>query len=324
MRMLITVCATGVLLVALAVLVAGEQVWALDLLTFFWPVLAIAAVVLLLLTLPFGGAFARVAALALVAACVVPFVMLPPAPDSTAGEKIRILTANLYVGNPNPAPFVALLTRTQPDIVVTEETRRRFAEAVRDSGLYPFETEGELSLADDKKVFSRYPIREYQQLNDLPGRKIGRHPMRLVIETPGGPVVVYAIHPDTPRSPEQWRDRNAYFERLAVAIRGEAQGTPVVLAGDWNMPAHSAFFRNFFAATGYRFARPGLWLPVTRFATRLARIGYFGSTIDHVAVSPQIRVTGWKRGEDIGSNHLPVIVDLALPSANVLASRERE
>ena len=85
MRMLITVCATGVLLVALAVLVAGEQVWALDLLTFFWPVLAIAAVVLLLLTLPFGGAFARVAALALVVACAVPFVMLPPAPDSTAG-----------------------------------------------------------------------------------------------------------------------------------------------------------------------------------------------------------------------------------------------
>jgi endonuclease/exonuclease/phosphatase (EEP) superfamily protein YafD len=94
-----------------------------------------------------------------------------------------------------------------------------------------------------------------------------------------------------------------------------------VLAGDWNMPAHSAFFRNFFATTGYRFARPGLWLPVTRFATRLARFGYFGSTIDHVAVSPQVRVTDWKRGSDIGSNHLPVIVDLALPSANVLAGR---
>lgn len=321
MRMLITVCAIGVLALALAVLVAGERVWALDLLTFFWPVLAIVAVVLLLLTLPFGGPFTRIVALALVAACAVPFILLPPAPDSTAGEKIRILTANLYVGNPDPAPFVALLTRLQPDIVVTEETRRRFAAAVRGSGLYPFETGGELSLADDKKVFSRYPIREYRQLDDLPGRKIGRHAMRLVIETPAGPLVVYAIHADTPRSPEQWQDRNAYFERLAAAVRAEGEGTPVILAGDWNMPAHSAFFRNFFATTGYRFARPGLWLPVTRFATRLARFGYFGSTIDHVAVSPQVRVTDWTRGGDIGSNHLPVIVDLALPSINVLAGR---
>lgn len=321
MRMLITVCAIGVLALALAVLIAGEQVWALDLLTFFWPILTIAAVVLLVATVPFGGMLARIAALAAVAACAVPFVMLPPAPDNAAGEKIRILTANLYVGNPNPAPFVALLTRTQPDIVVMEETRRLFADAVRESGLYPFETERELSLTDDKKVFSRYPIRDYQQLSDLPGRKIGRHPMRLVIETPAGPVIVYAIHPDTPRSPEQWQDRNAYFERLALAIHGEAEGAPVVLAGDWNMPVHSAFFRNFFAATGYRFARPGLWMPVTRFATRLARLGYFGSTIDHVAVSPQVRVTDWKRGSDIGSNHLPVIVDLALPAANALASR---
>lgn len=321
MRMLITVCAIGVLAPALAVLIAGEQVWALDLLTFFWPILTIAAVVLLLATVPSGSMLARIAALAAVAACAVPFIILPPAPDNAAGEKIRILTANLYVDNPDPAPFVALLTRTQPDIVVTEETRPHFADAVRGSGLYPFETEGELSQADDKKVFSRYPIRDYQQLSDLPGHKIGRHPMRLVIETPAGPVVVYAIHPDTPRSPEQWQDRNAYFERLALAVRGEAEGTSVVLAGDWNMPVHSAFFREFFAATGYRFARPGLWLPVTRFTMRLARLGYFGSTIDHVAVSPQIRVTDWKRGSDIGSNHLPVIVDLALPAANALASR---
>jgi endonuclease/exonuclease/phosphatase (EEP) superfamily protein YafD len=321
MRMLLTACAIGALALALGVLLAGEEVWALDLVTFFWPVLTIAAAVLLLAALAFGDSAARIAALAAAAACAVPFLLLPAAPDATPGEKLRILTANLYVGNPDPRPFVALLTRMQPDIVVTEETGRHFVEAVRGSGLYPFETEGDLALADDKTVFSRYPIRQYDQLADLPGRKVERHAMRLVIETPAGPIVVYAIHPDTPRSVGQWHERNAYFERLAAAISGEAPDAAVVIAGDWNMPAHSAYFRDFFAMTGYRLARPGPWLPVTRFATRLARLGYFGSTIDHVAVSPQIRVTGWKRGSDIGSNHLPVIVDLALPAANALASR---
>lgn len=87
------------------------------------------------------------------------------------------------------------------------------------------------------------------------------------------------------------------------------------------MPAHSRPLSGFLRHDRLSAGAPGPWLPVTRFATRLARLGYFGSTIDHVAVSPQIRVTGWKRGSDIGSNHLPVIVDLALPAANALASR---
>ena len=92
MRMLITVCAIGALGVALAVLIAGERVWALDLLTFFWPVLTIAAVALLLVAFLFAGPFARGAALALAAACAAPFVMLPPRPDNAAGEKIRALS----------------------------------------------------------------------------------------------------------------------------------------------------------------------------------------------------------------------------------------
>ena len=320
MRMLLTVSAIGVLLIALAVLIVGGQVWLLDLITFFWPVLTLVAIALLVLSLPFGGAIARLAALAAVGVAAIPFLLLPPVPDDAPGEKIRVLSANLYIANPDPRPFVALLTRAQPDIVITEETRWDFADAVRGSGLYPFESERDLAKTDDKKVFSRYPIREFRQLDDLPGRPVNRHAMRLVIDTPAGPIIVYAVHPDTPRSLEQWYERTAYLERLSAALRSEAPGTPVVVVGDWNLPAHSVFFRDFFAETGLRFARPGIWLPITRFNTRLKPFGYFGSTIDHLAVSPGIRVTDWKRGSDIGSNHLPIIVDLALPASNAVAS----
>lgn len=322
MRILLTLGAIGVCALALAVLVAGDQVWLLDLITFFWPVLALAALAILVLTLAFGGAVARLVAVAGVVLSAMPFVMLPAAPESAPGHKIRILTANLYVGNPDPRVFVALLTREQPDIVVMEETRPLFADAVRGSGLYPFESEGTLAAADDKKVFSRYPMREQTQLGDLPGLVTERHGMRMVIDSPAGPITLYAVHPDTPRSLEGWYQRNAYLERLAAAIRAEPAEAHVVIAGDWNLPAHSTFFRRFFTQTGYRFARPGVWLPTTRFATALRRYGYFGSTIDHVAVSPNLGVTAWERGDDIHSNHLPVIVDLALPAVDAVAALE--
>lgn len=321
MRLLLTLCALGALGLALAVLIAGGRVWALDLATFFWPLLTVAVLGLFLLAIPFGGMLARLCALVALAVCAYPFLVLPPAPEGGQGERLRVLVANLYVDNPDPAPFVSLLSSSQPDIVVTQETRPRFVEAVRGSGLYPFESEGELRETDDKKVFSRYPIRQSRQLDDLPGMRIGRHPMRLVIDTPAGPVVVYALHPDTPRSPDQWQDRNAYLERLAIAIRAEDPQTPVIVAGDWNTPPYSSFFRAFFDQTGYRFARPGLWVPVTRFSMRLARFFYFGATIDHVAVSPQINLIAWRLGRDFGSNHLPVIVDLSLPSNHAVASR---
>ncbi|MGV3550288.1 endonuclease/exonuclease/phosphatase family protein [Rhizobium sp.] len=319
MRVLLALCALGVLTLAATALAAGGQFWLADLITFFWPIVTLAALAMLILSVFFGGMIARIASLAALGVCAVPFMLMPPAPDVAPGEKIRVLTANLFIENPDPRPFVALLTRSQPDIVITQETRPDFADAVRGSGLYPFESERDLSQTDDKKVFSRYPIREARQLDDLPGRPVYRHAMRLVIDTPAGPIVVYAVHPDTPRSLEQWHDRNAYLDRLATAIRSEAPQTPVVVAGDFNLPAHSVFFRDFFAATGLRFTRPGMWLPVTRFSMKLSRFGYFGSTIDHLAVSPVIRVTNWTLGSDIGSNHQPIIVDLALPASNAVA-----
>ena len=321
MRILLTLCATGVCALALAVIVAGQRFWLLDLITFFWPVLTLGALALAILALVFGGRAGRLLSVVGLGLCAVPFILLPPVPGNAPGQKLRVLTANVYIGNPDPTRFVALLTREQPDIVVMEETRPSFAEAVRGSGLYPFESEGTLPDADDKKIFSRYPIRQQEQLADLPGLKTERHAMRLLIDSPMGPVVLYAVHPDTPRSLWGWDERNAYLERLSAAVRAEAREAHVVIAGDWNLPAHSPFFRAFFASTGYRFARPGFWLPTTRFATALARYGYFGSTIDHVAVSPNLRVTAWERGTDIGSNHLPVIVDLALPAADAVASR---
>ena len=322
MRILLALSAIGVCVLALAVVVAADQVWLLDLITFFWPVLTLAALALLVLALAFGGAVGRIAALAAVGLCAVPFVMLPAAPESAPGQKIRILVANVYIENTDPKPFVALLSSELPDIVVTQETPPAFVEAIRGSGLYQFENEGSLPEADDKKIFSRYPIRSQEQLGDLPGLETRRHAMRLVIDGPAGPLIVYAVHPDTPRDLGGWYQRGAYLDRLSTAIQAEPADARVVVAGDWNLPAYSPFFRQFFSATGYRFARPaGPWLPITRFSTALRRFGFFGSTIDHVAVSPDVRVTAWKRGADIQSNHLPVIVDLALPAVDAVASR---
>lgn len=312
--------AAALIALTISVKALGGDYWLVDLVTFFWPVVVLFAVLLLLATFVVSGRGTRFLAIFAVVATLYPIFALPPAPEATPGNRIRLLAANLLVENRDTAAFVALLTREQPDIVVTEETTNRFVDAIKGAGLYPFESTGTLYANDDKKVFSRYPIREQTQINEPPSTtRLYRHPMRLVIDGPDGPIVLYAVHPDTPRSLEQWVQRNAYLDLLAGSIHREAENAAVVVAGDWNIPAYSVFFDRFFARTGYRFARPGWYLPVTRFWTRAKRFVYFGSTIDHVAVSPQLRVTDWRRGRDINSNHLPVIVDIAMPAGNAVA-----
>ena len=312
--------AAALIALTISVKALGDEYWLIDLVTFFWPVVVLAAVILLLSSFFVPGKAVRLLAILAVAATLYPIFSLPPAPDATAGNRLRVLTANLLVENRDTASFVALLTREQPDIVVTQETTNRFVEAVRGAGLYPFESTGALVANDDKKVFSRYPIREQTRIDEPPGTpRLERHPMRLVIDGPDGPIVFYVVHPDTPRSLEQWHKRTAYLDLLASAVRREAENAAVIVAGDWNTPAYSVFFDRFFEKTGYRFARPGWYLPVTRFTTRFERFFYFGSTIDHVAVSPQLRVTDWRRGRNINSNHLPVIVDIAMPAGNAVA-----
>jgi len=320
MPVILGAIAAALIALTISVKALGGDYWLVDLVTFFWPVVVLFAVLLLLATFVIPGKAARFLAILAVAVTLYPIFALPPAPEAKPGNRLRLLAANLLVENRDTAAFIALLSREQPDIVVTEETTNRFMEAIKGSGLYPFESTGSLFINDDKKVFSRYPIREQTQINEPPGAtKLYRHPMRLVIDGPDGPIVLYAVHPDTPRSPEQWVQRNAYLDLLADSIHREAENAAVVVAGDWNIPAYSVFFDRFFERTGYRFARPGWYLPVTRFWTRAKRFVYFGSTIDHVAVSPQLRVTDWRRGRDINSNHLPVIVDIAMPAGNAVA-----
>jgi len=51
-------------------------------------------------------------------------------------------------------------------------------------------------------------------------------------------------------------------------------------------------------------------------ATWLSRLPFLGLMIDHVLVSPDITVIDNRLGAQIGSEHFPVTVDLAIPSAS--------
>ncbi|OJU92458.1 MAG: hypothetical protein BGO06_13075 [Shinella sp. 65-6] len=299
------------------VVLAADRFWLVDLLTFAWPYVVTAGAFFLVGALVTRRLKAIAIALLGVAVALIPAFDVPTARSFGPGSGLKVLTANLYVDNEKaPAVFIDILRREKPDIVVLQETTATWEQALSASGLYPHESSAESRARDDLKVFSRLPIRAETELKRAFTEEYAyKQPLRLELELNGKPLFLYAFHPETPRRPWKWRDRNAYLSAAADAVKGDLETAPVIVAGDWNTPTWSPFFRNFLRQAGLASTAGGWLHPVTRFSMKLDRLAYIGASIDHIVVSPDIAVLARHVGPAFGSNHLPVIAELSVPES---------
>jgi len=299
------------------VVLAADRFWLVDLITFAWPYVVAAGIFLLVAACLTRRVKAIVLAVAGLAVAAVPAMDIQAAHMSAAGSGLKVLTANLYVDNVRPpAGFIALLKAEKPDIVVLEETTPAWEQAISAAGLFPYESDHAVVMRDAIKVYSTLPIRAETALKRaFTEEKAYKQPLRLELDLRGKPLFLYALHPETPRKLWQWRDRNAYLSSVAEAVKGDLEKAPVIVAGDWNTPSWSPFFRAFLRQAGLVSTAGGWLQPVTRFSMKLDRLAYIGASIDHVAVSPDISLRARRVGPAFGSNHLPVIAELALPES---------
>ena len=88
----------------------------------------------------------------------------------------------------------------------------------------------------------------------------------------------------------------------------EIQSDPLILMGDLNAAPWSYITHQLSAKAGVRHAALGygIW-PTWRLGTIL-----LGTPIDSILVSPRWIVKDYKIGEDVGSDHYPVMADLVL------------
>ncbi|WP_198543333.1 endonuclease/exonuclease/phosphatase family protein [Pseudofrankia sp. BMG5.36] len=229
------------------------------------------------------------------------------APDGA--QPVRVLSANLLYHNASAGRLGSQIEAAHPDIVVLVEASPLTLGAVQKSGAlahYPYRVDKPAAGAFGYAVYSRYP------LSDLSAPVVGGQPLaRMTVALDGGRrFVLYPVHTIAPTSAENTREWRAQLSQLATEVHGSR--LPVVLAGDFNATHDHRPFRRLLSsgvrdthdATGTSWSPTwpanGLLPPVLR--------------IDHVLASPAFAVTGYQRGGHYGSDHLPVIADLALRS----------
>jgi endonuclease/exonuclease/phosphatase (EEP) superfamily protein YafD len=107
--------------------------------------------------------------------------------------------------------------------------------------------------------------------------------------------------------------RNKHFEVIADRLRDLP--APKILIGDLNATMWSPYFKRLVERTGLVNAREGFGV----LPTWPTHLPVMKIPIDHCLVSRDIRVVGVRTGPHIGSDHLPLVIDLVVPAGNEVA-----
>lgn len=288
---------------------AGALWWGFDVISNFRPQIGalglIAGMVLL------AGRWRRtgmVVSLASVVSVVMVAWLWIPASNSDvggAGDAVRVVTFNLLSSNEEYEAVIAWLDSTDADVVFLQEASLPWEEMLRESDLgYRVEVTRDPNLIFGTLVLVREPHAE------VTGFGFGRaEPRAVEVWLPLGDersVTLLGIHPLSPTSEERALIGSAQID-WALGRLDEVRG-PVVLAGDFNSSPWTYPFRQLTSA-GLRDTQRGWGLQTTFPATahQLLRV-----SIDHVLVSPDVHVTDRRVGPPLGSDHLPVVVDVVV------------
>lgn len=251
---------------------------------------------------------ASVAALAWQAWLIVPYTpvwpeQILPANGCADSRQVRFLLANVRQDNRDPEPLLALARDLDPDIVLLTEIDQWWEEAVstlRES--HPETLLKPLSNTYGIGLYSRLALHDpeirYLLEDDIPSIRA-----RLALAD-GTEFSLWAVHPAPPRPDDDTDERDA--ELLLVAREAAEVGRPATVAGDLNDVAWSSTTTLFQEISGLLDPRIGRGL----YATFNADWPLLKWPLDHLFASPEWTLGEFRRLDDIGSDHFPILVEL--------------
>lgn len=286
----------------------GAASWWLDLLSHFRlqysGLLAVALVAL-------GVLRARLPAALVAVALAVELVALAPlvggGPDDVDGPTLRVVSVNVNTANRERAAVGAWLADQHADVVVVQETDAAWA-AVLDERLDGLERLPTDTLRADnfgigvwlRDGLSVGEVAVVETAADVPA-------ITAVVDLGGRSTLLYALHTLPPLdAPSAAASRRQLDDARDVVATHDG---PAMLVGDLNATRWSALLRPLLADPRLHDSARGFGVAGT-WPTGLGMTGRIG--IDHVLVTPEIGVLDHRRGPDLGSDHLPVVVDVGL------------
>lgn len=271
----------------------------------------------------------RSACLAVVAGLVFAVSSVPRAPrmwhtPTSDLMPVRVLHFNIYSYNTRLDDILTLLDASNADVISLMETPKALTERFRAEPAlaerWPHRFIPPERWAGLPLILSRWPLESDTTLTMLPERVLGDRTPGVIVSAPNGQFLFSQAHPMSPKTPNAVIDGDTILsvqsERFLAAQ--EALALPLIVAADLNgaqmsRRGHMLHRDARLRPTKASFDPGGTWpswLPAS------LRIG-----LDDIWVSDGVYVQRRQRLPATGSDHIPVLVELLIPSgAEVIAN----
>lgn len=226
-------------------------------------------------------------------------------PKSSPGVGLRLVAVNVHTANQQTDAALSFLQDANADVILLMEVDHQWMQALKPlEATYPHSV---VSVREDNfgiVLLSRLPTTN-QNVIELGDAEVPSIEANILVGDQQFHLL--GTHPLPPGSSEYARLRNEQYRLIADHVQRQAQ--PTVVVGDLNATPWSPFFADLLRESDLRNTSQGrglfgswpAWLPSGRIP------------LDHCLVSPTIQVADKWLGPQIGSDHLPVVVELRLP-----------
>ncbi|GAB4577665.1 MAG: endonuclease/exonuclease/phosphatase family protein [Anaerolineales bacterium] len=235
---------------------------------------------------------------------IVPFYLPKPA-ISPPGPVYRLLSANVLRDNTEFNRVLDLIQTTDPDIILLQEINQRWLDALSLENTYPYAVPLPRDDHFGYALYSKFPMLETQKYHLGDGQYFA---VVAEIQLADQTFTFIGTHPPPPTGQAAAQRRNIQLQKI-VAFADNQPGH-VMLAGDLNTTSWSPFFAEAFAGSSLIDSRLGFGIQPT---WPMDRPFFFRIPIDHVFTTAGIAILHRTTGPQIGSDHLPVILDFAIP-----------
>jgi endonuclease/exonuclease/phosphatase (EEP) superfamily protein YafD len=298
--------------------IVGRHFWLADLISHFQAPAVVASLIAISLTVVQH----RRVALGLAFLAVVQIVPLfqysganPVPPDPKSPERLRVLMINVLFDNWMHDDVAYLIRTEKPDVVGLVEFTpawRVGLEDVRKS--YPYRMEYPAGTSGLALWFRKPPL----TLDQPEWLVEGRNPViHATFEFAGRERQLWLVHPTSPLKLRTFQPGNPEID--AIALRVKQTGGSKLVLGDMNSTEGSAHFQDFLSVSGLRdsrlgFGRQGSW--PTDMPYRIS--------IDHLFLTDDLAVIDRRLGFNVGSDHFPLVVELAPAAATNEATQSAQ
>jgi endonuclease/exonuclease/phosphatase (EEP) superfamily protein YafD len=255
--------------------------------------------------------FAALCCASIVSASIIPWY-LPKAGTSAkmdssrpGDQRLRVLFSNVLFTNQRHEPLIDLIRAENPDLIFPQEITPSLAEAlngIREA--YPHGVIKPGEHADGIAALSRLPLVKAEDAGI--GEYMGPS-LDVRLQLGDRLLHILSTHTPPPRDDFHLRQRNENLRVLTERI--QTLSAPKIVIGDLNVTMWSPYYQSFIETSGLVNAREGFGLlpswPSDSWPLRIP--------IDHCLVSSDVRVINLRTGPNIGSDHLPLIAELAIP-----------